>query len=576
MGVKRAVDLALENSSGSSKEIKTLGPLIHNSQTIEMLRQRGVTALEENQEPGEKSKLLIRAHGVPPEIQSRYEKVGHTIIDGTCPKVKTVHKVISRFRELGFLIVITGDKGHAEVIGLSGYAGDAGFLIQSVEDIERIPESEKICLVSQTTFDRSLFDRIASGIKDRFPASEVVIKKTICAATDQRQAEVADLAGHVDAMIVVGGKNSANTQRLAKIASSCGTPTQLVENEEEINWEAIQDCEIVGVAAGASTPNWMIKQVTDYLQLMDRTRKHNIHNMIWNSLDVIANMNIFVAFGAVAVYYASCTLQGISFSLPGAVLSFLYFLSMYLWNSLASIESTQHHGLSRYNFYQLHKKSLLLLSGISILSLLVMSLLISPILFYLMFFACFAGSVYHLTIVPAKFRSILHYKKLKDIPTSRDIFVAIAWATVLTFIPQVLNGNIQLRPVSIATFIWIFILGFFRSLIFDLREQFEGDRIMGRETLITIFGEKRARKTIHLMIWCCLVSLLVFPAFIGPSTYRHQNTIRFFLQIPTLFYASSFIRWNPRIRHSRPALFNLLADGVFYIVAIGAWVSSIL
>ena len=140
MGVKRAVDLALENSSGSSKEIKTLGPLIHNSQTIEMLRQRGVTALEENQEPGEKSKLLIRAHGVPPEIQSRYEKVGHTIIDGTCPKVKTVHKVISRFRELGFLIVITGDKGHAEVIGLSGYAGDAGFLIQSVEDMKGFPK----------------------------------------------------------------------------------------------------------------------------------------------------------------------------------------------------------------------------------------------------------------------------------------------------------------------------------------------------------------------------------------------------------------------------------------------------
>ena len=126
-------------------------------------------------------------------------------------------------------------------------------------------------------------------------------------------------------MIVVGGKNSANTQRLAKIASSCGTPTQLVENEEEINWEAIQDCEIVGVAAGASTPNWMIKQVTDYLQLMDRTRKHNIHNMIWNSLDVIANMNIFVAFGAVAVYYASCTLQGI-FSASRAVLSFLVFI----------------------------------------------------------------------------------------------------------------------------------------------------------------------------------------------------------------------------------------------------------
>lgn len=575
MGVKRAVDLAIENSTNATGGIKTLGPLIHNSQTLEMLRLRGVTVLDEKQNLNSGSTVMIRAHGVPPKTQSFYESRSNAIIDGTCPKVKTVHKVISKYREMGYQIVITGDQGHAEVIGLLGYAGKAGFLIDSLEDIGKIPEADKICLVSQTTFDRTLFDKIASGIKKRFQASEVVIKKTICAATDQRQAEVATLSKQVDALIVVGGKNSANTQRLARIAASCGTPTQLVESESEIDWDSIKDCNTVGVAAGASTPNWMIKQVSDYLQFKDRTSRHNIKNMIWNTLDTFANMNIFVALGAIAVYYASCTLQEVSFTFTGAGLAFLYFLSMYLWNNLASIESTQHHGISRYNFYRMHKKSLFWLSVISIFSLLLLSFQIKPVLFYLMLFASFAGSVYHVTIVPKKLRGILHYKKLKDIPTSRDLFVALAWATLLTIIPQAIDGSFQFRPTTVATFIWIFILAFFRSLIFDLRD-IEGDRIMGRETLITVFGEKRARKAIHLMIWVCLISLMLFPAFIGPRAYQHQNTIRFFLQIPTLFYASTFIRWNPRLRHSRSALFNLLADGLFYIVAIGAWISSMI
>lgn len=573
MGVKRAVDLALEHASQSETGIWTLGPLIHNRQTLEMLGQRGVSELGKEENASEKKKLLIRAHGVPPEVQGKYAHAGCEVIDGTCPKVKTVHKVIQRYRALGYRIVITGDDGHPEVIGLLGYAGDAGVLVNSSEDVEKLPVFSKVCLVSQTTFDRRLFDDIADKVRKKFAAEEVIVKKTICSATDLRQTEVALLAHQVDALIVVGGRNSANTQRLAKISRESGTPTQLVETEREIEWEKIAECDAVGISAGASTPNWMIKRVSDYLHFMDRTRKRSLPNTIWNLLDVLANLNFFVASGAVAAYYASCFLQDCPFTPGGAVVSFLYFLSMYLWNSMASIESMQHHGISRYRFYLANRRELIVMSGTSIVVLLLFSFLISRELFYLMLFASAAGSAYHMTFMPRGIRSLFRYKNLKDIPTSRDLFVALAWATVLTFIPQLIHG-VSLSISTFATFCWIFILAFLRSLIFDLRD-IEGDRIMGRETLITIVGEKRARKALQVLIVCCFLALLLFPACMGISAYRKENTVQFLFQIPVLLYIFLFVKVNPRIRQNRNALFNLLADGLFYLSGFGAFLYSL-
>jgi (E)-4-hydroxy-3-methyl-but-2-enyl pyrophosphate reductase len=569
MGVKRAVDLALENAGKVHGGLKTIGPLIHNRQTVDMLRQRKVVELDDKNNPAGPQTLLIRAHGIPPEMQEKYVGEGHAIIDGTCPKVKTVHKVIERYRNLGYAIVITGDTGHAEVIGLLGYAGGAGHLIQNIDDVAALPDFPKVCLVSQTTFDRTTFDQIAEKLRDRFNNADIVIKKTICAATDQRQAETEALARQVNALIVVGGKNSANTQRLAKIAAQCGTPTQLVETEEEIDWNAISKCSVVGVTAGASTPNWMIKRITDYLQFLDQTQKHNLPNLVRQWFDIAANLNAFVALGAVAVYYVSCTLQGYRFSWTGALLSFLYFFSMYLWNSVSSIEMTAHLGISRFRFYERHKKALFFLAGAVIAGLVAVSFSLGKKAFLIMAFATAAGSVYHATIVPASLRQIFRYKRLKDVPTSRDLFVALAWGTVLTFIPQVMSGVFTLDWLVIACFGWIFILAFLRSLIFDLRD-IEGDRIMGRETLITIVGEKKARAAIHLIIWSCVALLIVVPRLFGLETHREQSTLRFLSQIPALLYAALFVRINPRLKSNAPAVFNVLADGLLYLAGAGA------
>jgi 4-hydroxy-3-methylbut-2-enyl diphosphate reductase len=575
MGVKRAVDRAIELSNDKSCPVWTLGPLIHNKQTTDTLRQRGVNALDESNPPSAPSTLLIRAHGVPPDVMERYESAGYNIVDGTCPKVKAVHNVIGRYRKDGYSIVITGDEGHAEVIGLLGYAGDSGYLIQTPEDIDNLPKLDKICLVSQTTFDLALFDLIAERLKEGFPDSVIAVKKTICSATDERQEEAKRIARSVDAVIVVGGKNSANTRRLAQIARECGTHTQAVETEDEIEWEPLRNCKTIGVTAGASTPNWMIKRVCDHLLLLSRTHGKNSMGALMRLFDVIANLNLFVSSGAVAAYYASCVIQGIPFSAAGSAIALFYFISVYLWNSLTSIENTLHLDISKYRFYNRYPKLLLLLSGASIITVLITAFLINRPTFYLMLFATATGSVYHITLVPKGLRGLFPYKSLKDIPSSRDLFVALAWAIILTFLPQTINGTPKIIPSTLATFAVVFIMSFIRSLIFDLRD-IEGDRIMGRETLITIIGETRARKALLIMIWASVGLLAISPAVMGLTAYRYAGTLRYLFQIPALVYAAIFVRLNAGIRPNHSALFCLLADGIFYLAALGAFVAAVI
>jgi len=572
MGVKMAVDRALELSNDKSAAW-TLGPLIHNTQTLDILRQRGVNALDENNPPPPPSTLLVRAHGVPPEVMERYRSAGYNMIDGTCPKVKTVHKVIERYRKLGYRIIITGDEGHAEVIGLLGYAGEIGQLIQTLADADALPASDKICLVSQTTFDRTLFDAIAEKIKTKFAGSEVVVKKTICSATEHRQEETWRLAGAVDALIVVGGKNSANTGRLVKIAQERGVHTQAIEEEGEIEWEPLAKCKTVGVTAGASTPNWMIKRVCDHLQFLSQTKGHSAVGRTMRLLDVMTNLNLFVSTGAAAAYYVSCVLQDIPFSRAGGAIALLYFVSVYLWNSLTGLENTLHLDISKYRFYHKYPYRLFFVSGACILALLITAWAINKPTFCLMLFAAAAGLAYHITVVPGKLKKLLPYKSLKDIPTSRDLFVALAWATILTFLPQTISGTFTLNAFTLAVFAVIFVLSFMRSLIFDLRD-IEGDRIMGRETLITIIGENRARRAISVMIWTCVFLLVASPAVIG--AYKYAETMRFLFQTPALIYAAVFVRLNAGIRSNHSVLFCLLADGLFYIAAVGAFLSIVL
>ncbi len=577
MGVRRAVDLAVDTSAQSKEPIRTFGPLIHNNQTLEMLRERGITPLDSTSSERSNQTIIVRAHGVPPGTMESLKDRGHTIVDGTCPKVRTVHKVITKYRNEGYTIAIAGDEGHAEVIGLLGYAGEAGILIQSLDEVDKLPPTEKICLVSQTTFDKSSFDEIAARVHEKYNDSKVIVKRTICSATDRRQEETRGLAGRVDTMIVVGGKNSANTLRLAKISSEVGTRTIHVETEKELTLKELGAGGTIGITAGASTPNWMIKRVIDHLQYLDQTRRNTVGTLFWRILDLLANLNVFAALGGAAMYYASSYLQGYEFNWSGAIVTLLYLFSMYLWNGIASVETTRHLGLSRSLFYNAHRKSLLGVTFAGIAAYLVVSSLVSPLLLQLMLLATAAGTAYHFSIVPSGLRGLIRYGTIRDIPTSKDLFAGLAWGVVVTFAPQAAQPVLALEPSTVLFFLWMFFLAYIRSVIFDLRD-IEGDRIMGRETLVTILGERRTRRgiTLGLILSFAVILAAGFLVFFPLHIVRDAHVIRFLFQTPTLLYTWLFMNFSRRLTSHHPALFSLVADGQFLVAAVGAWVASMM
>ncbi|ERP31712.1 4-hydroxy-3-methylbut-2-enyl diphosphate reductase [Chitinivibrio alkaliphilus] len=266
MGVERAVRLALTHSDNGEKRLYTPGPLIHNTQAITMLEQNNIKSLTDDTSPEDKS-ILIRAHGIPPEKEAEFARQGCTIIDGTCPMVKKVHRVIQKYIDRDFTIVITGDKDHAETRGLMGYAKERGILINSPQEVAKIPShSHRLCIVSQTTFSVADFDAIVEEIFQTFPEREIAVEKTICKATSERQNEVISLRDITDMMIVVGGKHSANTLRLAEIAGEKNKRVLHIEDADELNPLELKGVENLGITAGASTPGWVIQDIVEKIE----------------------------------------------------------------------------------------------------------------------------------------------------------------------------------------------------------------------------------------------------------------------------------------------------------------------
>ena len=263
MGVRRAVVTTLQLVESARTPIATFGPLIHNPQVLEMLAEKGVQVLEEV--PADtKATVVIRAHGVPPARKRRLEESGVVVEDATCPRVVKVQAIIDKYRRQGYTTIIIGDRDHAEVEGLMGHAGRVGLVVSRMEDIYDLKLSAPYIVVSQTTQDEEMFQAITAAILARYPGGKVF--NTICDSTHKRQDEVRQMCWEVDALVVVGGRNSANTKRLAEIADGLNCPVFLVETESELDGEKLRGYQSVGVTAGASTPAWIIREVVETLE----------------------------------------------------------------------------------------------------------------------------------------------------------------------------------------------------------------------------------------------------------------------------------------------------------------------
>lgn len=264
MGVRRAIEIALSIvQNKGSEEVYTYGPLIHNPQAVEFLSEKGIKPVD-NLEQLAKGSIIIRAHGISPDERGKLEESGMEIIDATCPKVKHVQSIIRKHAHDDYEILIIGDRDHPEVEGLLGCANGKGLVIGPEDDLGNLPSFKRLCIVAQTTQSKDDYVKIAAEIADKSPGS--LVFKTICDSTERRQDEVKELAAEMDAIFIVGGKNSANTKRLAKVAETCGKPTFHIETAAEIRGIPVYQFKSIGISAGASTPKWIIKEVLEELK----------------------------------------------------------------------------------------------------------------------------------------------------------------------------------------------------------------------------------------------------------------------------------------------------------------------
>lgn len=264
-GVRRAVDLA-ENALQENKgmPVYSLGPLIHNETALAALKEKGLHIVQEddiNSIP-DNSIVIIRAHGVTPAVISKLEAKNCNIIDATCPRVKASQKMVERYSHNTDFVILTGDRNHGEVIGISGYAGKNFSLVQNLEEAQALQidssENKNIILLSQTTYSPSEFSKIETLYKERF--NNLAVMNTICPATNERQEALLELCKKVEGVLVIGGKTSANTKRLYQTASANCPHAAHIQTAADIPQE-FYTLKTIGITAGASTPDNIIIEV---------------------------------------------------------------------------------------------------------------------------------------------------------------------------------------------------------------------------------------------------------------------------------------------------------------------------
>ena len=494
MGVRRAVEMVLDAPNKHENPICTFGPLIHNPQVLDLLREKEISTLEHIPEYATGT-VLIRAHGVPPQTKQNLKKAGYKIIDATCPRVIKVQTIIRIHAKKNYASIIVGDKDHPEVIGLLGYAEGKGFVVDNVDDLDSLPSFEKAIIVAQTTQNTLFFEEIKKWANNKFPHYKIF--DTICDSTLKRQAEVQNLADSVDAVIVVGGQNSGNTKRLAEISKKTGKPTYHIQNESEIDVDALSEAKCIGIAAGASTPNWVIKKIYRTLEALPYKKKQGLQRVIFSIQRVLLLTNIYVSIGAGCLCYACIKIQGISNNLHHVLISMLYVLSMHILNNLIGTKADKYNDPDRSSFYNKNKILLAFLAfaagGIGLMT----AYSVGWIPFLILFGMSIMGLSYNLRLIPKRF-AYDKYSRLRDIPGSKTVLIAMAWGIVTSVLPRLsVSGNIHLNTAII--FLWSLSLVFVRTAYFDILDM-QGDRIVGKETIPILLGEKRALRLLKTIL----------------------------------------------------------------------------
>jgi (E)-4-hydroxy-3-methyl-but-2-enyl pyrophosphate reductase len=487
MGVRRAVEMALDAPAQHEKPIFTYGPLIHNPQVLALFAEKGVTILEKIPDKGQGT-VLVRAHGVPPATKLSLKKAGFTVVDATCPRVVKVQSIIRSHARKGYAVIIVGDEAHPEVIGLQGYAGAKGSVVGSLAQFQALPDYRQAIVVAQTTQNQKLYRQIKHWAGKHHPNYKVF--DTICDSTEKRQTEVCDLAQMVDAVIVVGGKSSGNTRRLAEIVVAEGKPAYHVETEAELDLEALAQAQTIGITAGASTPSWIIKRIIRSIEQIPLRRWQGWRSFTLSVQRFLLLTNFYVALGAGCLCYAAMKLQGMPVIKPAMAVAMLYVISMHILNHLTGRAEDKYNDPEREKYYRTYKIPLTLTAILAGALGLVAALQMGRVAFWTLLAMSLLGLSYNLRLLPRWVSTGRSNRRIRDLPGSKTILIALAWGVVTALLPALVADQSNFTA-GLLTTLWAVGIVFGRTAFFDILDM-QGDRIVGKETIPLLLGQKRS------------------------------------------------------------------------------------
>ncbi len=555
MGVRRAMDIAQEAAAEGGGPIYTHGPLVHNRQAVEVLADRGVRPADhpEDLPPG---RLVTRAHGIPPAERDRLQARGFTCIDATCPHVLQSQRRIERAERDNLEIVLVGDRDHAEVIGLAGHVERPVHIISTPEEARNLPIEGRFIVLAQTTFNAATYEQVSEILRQRYPDTAIVYD-SICRATEERQAEARDLAQACDAMVVVGGRHSANTRRLAEVAAESGKPVFHVETADELDVDALKHFREVGVTAGASTPGWVTQAVIHRLQTV---AAHGLRPRLAHLVGLAVKSYLLTAIGAACLTHLITRLLRVH-PVPWEAffIVFAYVFTAHTMNRRFSAPPSAGELPPFDAFFAAHRLGLYALSAALALSSLLLAATTSRAVLILLGLAYLGGIAYAMPLLPRGFRR----RRLKDIPASKDLFTAVAWAVVVVGVPAlpvlVTSGRPGALPLLGAGLL-VFLLVFGKTVAQDLRDT-EGDRLIGSETLPVFIGTHRTLRLLYALQGLALVLLL---ALVVSGAFPTAGL--FVAVLPA--YATLYLRLFPKGLLTEEVRCQALLDGQLLVAGL--------
>lgn len=506
MGVRRAVEMVMDAPGKHEGPMYTYGPLIHNKQVLELLAEKGITVMRDIPESGSGT-VLIRAHGVPLKAKTRLIQAGFRVLDATCPRVIRVQRIIRKHAKQGYDSIIIGDRDHPEVIGLLGYTAGRGHVVSRMDELQALPAFDRAILVSQTTQNTRFFDEVRRYVRQHHPHYRVF--DTICDSTERRQAEVQQLAAQADAILVVGDRTSGNTRRLVEIAAATGRPAYHVETEADIeglDLKELSDSSRIGITAGASTPNWIIKRVYRAVEALQYRKAHGFRKFLFAVQHHLMLTNLYVSLGAGALSFACAVLQGLTNFWISTVIAMLYVHSMHILNHFIGSDADRYNDPERAAFYSRHE---ILLRGMAYLAGgigLLLALFLGWLPFVVLLSMSLLGLAFNLRLIPARLTGN-RYRRLRDIPGSKTVLIALAWGILTTVFPALDEAG----PATLPVFVLATSLVFVRTAFFDVLDM-QGDRIVGRETIALVLGEKQSLKLLRGILVAVFLGLLLMTA----------------------------------------------------------------